>query len=360
MSSFKYPDITRAEIVGYLALFGFDIPIGEHDLLNPPLELVENLYTFLLGYLDLLQEDDGQAAFGALQVFDNPELHASAIPMMNFYEKVRGLLGAIECPERFTLRDLINPDPDRTKLFLGSILNFCVHRKVKMDELTSLADELNAFFEQKEALEEKISQLSAKIAECNESREKETPFVQEEDAKVRGLKQAISGLNNHQLTLKSETKKMKEKAHELDEQISSADFALLESVRENGELRSKIVQSPDKLQRALEEKRSQQAEANNAERAAMKSLQDKNAILEMYAKAQKKMSKSLEQMLAIQEQVNSVKSSEKEIKALKTKQSEDKLLDKSLDAKLVEMQGKGSSTHPLFDSLFLCFYCTHL
>lgn len=182
--------------------------------------------------------------------------------------------------------------------------------------------------------------MSAKIAECNESREKETPFVQEEDAKVRGLKQAISGLNNHQLTLKSETKKMKEKAHELDEQISSADFALLESVRENGELRSKIVQSPDKLQRALEEKRSQQAEANNAERAAMKSLQDKNAILEMYAKAQKKMSKSLEQMLAIQEQVNSVKSSEKEIKALKTKQSEDKLLDKSLDAKLVEMQGK--------------------
>ncbi|VFQ81780.1 unnamed protein product [Cuscuta campestris] len=252
MSSFKYPDITRAEIVGYLALFGFDIPIGEHDLLNPARELVENLYTFLLGYLDLLQEDDGQAAFGALQVFDNPELHASAIPMMNFYQKVRGLLGAIECPERFTLRDLINPDPDRTKLFLGSILNFCMHRKVKMDELTSLADELNAFFEQKEALEEKISQLSAKIAECNESREKETPFVQEEDAKVRGLKQAISGLNNHQLTLKSETKKMKEKAHELDEQISSADFALLESARENAELRSKIVQSPDKLQRALE------------------------------------------------------------------------------------------------------------
>lgn len=339
-SSYKYPDITRSEIIGYLSHFGFDSHISEHDLLHPTRELVENLYTFLLSYMDLLQEEDGQAAFSALQVFDNPELHASAIPIMNFLHKMRALLVAIGCPEGFTLWDLIRPEPDRTKLFLGSLLNFCVHRKFKMDELTSLADELNVFVEQKEALEEKISQLSTEIAECEELRQKETPFVQEEAAKVRELKQTISGLNNHQLTLKSETRKMKEKAHELDTKISSADFALVESARENADLRSRIVQSPDKLQRALEEKKSRQAEAKNAERAAMQSLQDKNAILEMYTKAQKKMSKSLEQMQAIQEQVNSVKSVEKEIKALKAKLSEDEVLDKSLDAKLVEEQGK--------------------
>nr|GME16156.1 kinetochore protein Nuf2-like isoform X1 [Ipomoea batatas] len=52
------------------------------------------------------------------------------------------------------------------------------------------------------------------------------------------------------------------------------------------------------------------------------------------------MSKHLDQMQAIQEQVNSVKSIEKEVKVLKAKLSDEEVLDKSLEAKLVERQGK--------------------
>ncbi|CAH9082128.1 unnamed protein product [Cuscuta europaea] len=339
-SSFKYPDITRSEIIGYLAHFGFASNVTEQDLLNPTRELVENIYTHLLNYLDLIQEDDEQADFAALEVFHNPDLHVSTVPVMNLLHKMRGLLAAIDCPGQFTLWDLIKPDPDRTKLFLGSLLNFCTHRTIKMDELTSLAGELDVFVEQKQALEEKLSQLNAEITQCNELRAREALLVQEEEAKVKELKQTIAGLNNHQVSLKSETRKMKERAQELDELTSNVEFELVQSAQENAHLRYKIVQSPDKLQRALEEKKSHQVEAKNTERAAMQAFQDKNATLELYTKALKKMSKSLEQMKAIQEQANSVKSVEKEIKALKCKLGEDEMLDKSLDAKLVEKQGK--------------------
>lgn len=55
-------------------------------------------------------------------------------------------------------------------------------------------------------------------------------------------------------------------------------------------------------------------------------------------------------------QVNSVKSIEKEVKVLKAKLSDEEVLDKSLEAKLVERQGKGSFTCLLFElSLFLAF-----
>ncbi|GFY88528.1 hypothetical protein Acr_06g0004680 [Actinidia rufa] len=123
-------------------------------------------------------------------------------------------------------------------------------------------------------------------------------------------------------------------------EISSAQFALVQSVQENASLRSKIVQSPDKLQRALEEKKLIRIEAKNAERAAMQSIQEKTAVHEVYTKACKKLSKNLAQMQAIQEQVNSAKSIEKDVKVLKVKESDEGMLDKSLEAKLVERQGK--------------------
>ncbi|GMP84741.1 hypothetical protein CsSME_00038153 [Camellia sinensis var. sinensis] len=54
----------------------------------------------------------------------------------------------------------------------------------------------------------------------------------------------------------------------------------------------------------------------------------------------KKLSKNLAQMQTIQEQVNSAKTIEKDVKVLKVKQSDEEMIDKSLEAKLVERQGK--------------------
>lgn len=126
----------------------------------------------------------------------------------------------------------------------------------------------------------------------------------------------------------------------MDKEISKAEFELVQNVQENANLRSKIVQSPDKLQRALEEKKSVREQAKNAERSAMQSFQEKTATLEVYMKTHKKMSKHYAQMQAINEQVNSVKSIEKDCRVLKAKLSDDGVLDKSYEAKLVERQGK--------------------
>ncbi|XP_022861143.1 uncharacterized protein LOC111381578 [Olea europaea var. sylvestris] len=83
-----------------------------------------------------------------------------------------------------------------------------------------------------------------------------------------------------------------------------------------------------------------QIEAKNAERAAVQSFQDKTATLESYTKASKKISKHFAQMQALQEQVNSAKSVEKDVKVLKSKLSDEGVLDKSLEAKIVELQAK--------------------
>lgn len=57
----------------------------------------------------------------------------------------------------------------------------------------------------------------------------------------------------------------------------------------------------------------------SSERSAMQSFQEKTATLEVYTKACKKMTKQLAQMHAIQEQVSSTKTIDKDVKVLKSK-----------------------------------------
>lgn len=81
-------------------------------------------------------------------------------------------------------------------------------------------------------------------------------------------------------------------------------------------------------------------ETKDAERAAIQLYRDKTTTVEAYSKACKKLYKHLAQMQAIQEQVNYGKTVEKDVKVLKSKLSDDGVLNKSLEAKLVELRAK--------------------
>lgn len=347
MSKFAYPLLSRSEMVAILEESQI-ASISEQDLINPHPDFISELYTRLLSHIDALhEEDDGQLEFSALEQLENPDFHVESARTVRLYNRIKEVLESTEFPKRITLKDLIRPDNERTEFFLSAIINFGLHRRAKLDFLRPIVDEFNLLEEQQREWEAKISQLNEEIEGHNEARERELPLVQELDAKVKELRQTIGGLNNHQMSLRASFRKLKEKTGEMDEKISNAEFALVQSVQENANLRSKIVQSPDKLQRALEEKKSVREAAKNAEKIALQSYQDKNAIVELYTKVSKKLLKHFAQMQAIQEQVNSSKSIEKDFKALKAKLSDEGMLEKSLEAKLVERQGKAEQLDEL-------------
>ncbi|XVF30594.1 hypothetical protein REPUB_Repub16aG0071600 [Reevesia pubescens] len=340
MSKFQYPVLSRGDIISILAESQI-AAVTDNDFKNVKPDFISDLYTRLLIYLDALHEEDqGQVEFSALEQFENPDLLIGSIQVMNLYSRLREVVASLNCPMQFNLRDLVKPDPARTEFFISSILNFCLYKDTKMNLLRPIAEDLGLLDEQRKEWEAKISQLNAEIAGYSEARERELPLVQEVDSKVKELRDTIAGLNANQMSLRTSFRNLKDKTGQMDEKISKAEFDLVQSVQENANLRSKIVQSPDKLQRALEEKKVARDEAKNAERLAMQSFQEKTAILEVYSKALKKMSKHFALMQAIYEQVNSAKSVEKECKGLKAKLSDDAVLDKSLEAKLIERQGK--------------------
>ncbi|KAL5704314.1 hypothetical protein ACHQM5_022759 [Ranunculus cassubicifolius] len=345
-SSFSFPILNRKEIVAILSETGI-IAIREQDLINPNPDNIISIYNAILIYLDPLQDDNEQANFHALGRLDNPDLHLDSVRVLNLLSKIKELVKAVGCNGNFTMKDLLKPDTDRTGIFLSAILNFCLHRESKLNLIQPAVDQANLHDEKQRQLEARIQQLNEEMSEIEAAREMEQPFVQEIDAQVKELRQTIHNLNNHQSTLKSEFLKLREKSNELIEKITNADFTLTQSEQENRKLQSMIVQSPEKLQGALEEKKIAWDEIKRSERTALQSLQEKNATLEVYSKACEKMAKQLAQMQAIQEQVNSSKTIEKDVKVLKSKLTEEIVLDKSLEAKIVERQGQAEQMKEL-------------
>ncbi|KAL1312836.1 hypothetical protein HN51_039418 [Arachis hypogaea] len=341
-SKYEYPTLSRPEIITTLAQLQIANMI-EQDFIHPNPDLIFELYTRLLIHLDFLEEENEQLDFEAVSNFDDPELHMESIRATKLYYKIKEVLAILECPRRivFTFADLLMPDTQRTEFFIGSIVNFVLYREGKLVEISKIGDEVSALEEQRINLEEnEIPQVKSEISNLNEAREKEMAVVQEVDAKVAELRNTIMTLNKNQMSLRTTLKKSKDQAEEMDAKISNAEFTLSQNAQENENLRSKIAQSPDKIQRALEEKKLAREEAMKAERLAMQTFHEKTSLLEVYSKVGKKMSKHYKQMLAIKEQVNSAKSVEKELKALKAKLSDEQVLEKSLESKLAEKQSK--------------------
>ncbi|KAG2288463.1 hypothetical protein Bca52824_048067 [Brassica carinata] len=327
MSAYEYPNFSRSDIITVLTEANI-ASLKDADLRNPTFDSVSDLYTRILIYLDVLSEEDkGQVDFEALEQLENPDHHTTSAPVMNLYVKLKDTLEMVECPLNINFKDLLRPDSSRTEFFIGALLNFGLHkyapfessfvlnllslilciffvpiRDSKMELIRPLTEELTLLDEQRRQWDAKIAQLNAEIAEFDEACERDLPFVQELEASIEELNQKISELNNQQLSLRATFNKMKEESTLMDNKISKAEFDLVQSVQENANLRSQIVQSPDKLQ------------------------------------AFKKMSKSSAQLQLINEQVTNVKAIEKDLKAQKAKLSEDGAAYKSLEAKVVERE----------------------
>jgi len=184
-----------------------------------------------------------------------------------------------------------------------------------------------------------------KVKENHASKEQmDEPAVQQLQAEVNALKQKIQEYNTKQLALRGRAKSIDEKKEGILAKISQADFELMKRSQENSKLLSKIVQSPEKFQKNLEEKKGVRDELKTLEKMAMHKVQDKTNALEMYTKVCEKLSKHLSKIDALHETSTSAKASEKEVKALKAKISDQSLEMKTLHIKADEWRSKVHET----------------
>lgn len=137
--------------------------------------------------------------------------------------------------------------------------------------------------------------------------------------------------------MKSKIQHLQDEKKIVDDKISQANYELMKKSQENSKLLSMIVQSPDKVQRTLEEKKADRDEALSAENSSMLAVKEKALKLELYSKGCEKMAKHMRNIQDVLEQsINVPKLLDKDIKTLKAKLIDDELLHTSLEAEIVE------------------------
>lgn len=76
----------------------------------------------------MCREDHEQVDFAALEQLENPDLHLDSVRTVKLYNRIKEVVASLACPRRFTLKDLIKPDVERTEYFISALLNFCLHK----------------------------------------------------------------------------------------------------------------------------------------------------------------------------------------------------------------------------------------
>uniref|UniRef100_A0A0D9Z9U4 Kinetochore protein Nuf2 N-terminal domain-containing protein n=1 Tax=Oryza glumipatula TaxID=40148 RepID=A0A0D9Z9U4_9ORYZ len=344
-SNFSFPPLAPEQIAEALHTYGLapTANLRAEDIANPQPDLLPAVISnFLATVVDPTGADDldGQLGFDALASLDNPEHYREGIRVLRLHKRANAFLESIQFPG-FTLRDLLRPDPRRLVQVLSALINFLYYRDEKLALLQPIIHEFPNLDERCMELNAKIAEHQKAIADQELAAQMEVPMVQQLEAEVNSLKQKLLEYNKKQLALRANATAINDKKEETHRKvIAKSDFELVKLAQENSKLLSKIVQSPEKLQRALEEKKTARAELKNAEKIAMQSVQEKTATLEIYSKGYEKLSKHSSKIQALQEQFTATKALEKEVKARKAKISDESVEIMALDTKTIEWDGK--------------------
>jgi len=265
-----------------------------------------------------------------------------ALDVRRIYRRARDVLESISF-RGLTLRDFIRPEPRRVVLILSAIINYLNFRYEKIALLNPIVEEFSGVEELPDA-RARIAELQ-KVKEDHAYKEQmDEPAVQRLQAEVNALKQNIQEYNTKQKALRSRAKSIDEKKEGILAKMSQTDFQLMKHSQENSKLLAKIVQSPEKFQKNLDEKKGVRDELKTLEKMAMHKVQDKNNTLEMYTKVCEKLSRHLSKIDALHETSTAAKASEKEVKALKAKISDQSLEMQTLRIKADEWQSKVHET----------------
>ncbi|KAF7088710.1 hypothetical protein CFC21_091786 [Triticum aestivum] len=342
-SGFGFPILSPAEIAEQLFQYGI-APVANlrpENIASPQPDLLPGvLARFFNSFVDAPGDgEDGLLGFSDLEVLDNPEHHMEAIRVLRLYNKSQAFLDSIQFKD-FTLADFTRPTPRRVVEVLSALINFLFYREEKVTLLQPIVSETPDYHERTLELKARMAQLQKEIADHELAEQMEEPMAQQLEADVNALQQKVQVYNKQQLALRAKAAVINDKKEEIHRKITQADFELTKHAQENSRLMSKLVKSPEKVQRALEEKKSARAKLKESEKIAMQNDQEKSAALEIRNKAHEKLTKQHSKIQDVHEQLVAAKTVEKEVKARKAKLNDESVSVMSFDAQIVDWQGK--------------------
>jgi kinetochore protein Nuf2 len=190
--------------------------------------------------------------FECCKVLEYPQLHEASIPELSFFRAISKLIGVCGI-NTFTTKDIFAPDPKRFRRQLSAVINFAKFREEHVIRCQELQVHTDAAVERRERCREENEMLKAELKRYKEELSVEEPVIAQLEQDCTILEEEVSELNKQQALLRHTTAELKSKNSEARDTIASAQFEILGRKQQIEKMRAKIVQSPEKLKKEIED-----------------------------------------------------------------------------------------------------------
>ncbi|TPX67273.1 hypothetical protein SpCBS45565_g03982 [Spizellomyces sp. 'palustris'] len=249
--SFSFPVLKPSELLRCMTDLG--MPFSEEDLTKPTMQRILTVYEHFTEILmGVTREQYGQPSFSAMQILEHPDLHQDSIGLIAYYRQLRKLMVEVGVDD-FSMRDILRPEPPRVRRCLSAIINFAKFREERMGVFETCNQKAEEALARKEMLEQKNRELSEQVNTLRLQRAEQEPAAQ----KLRDVNSTLTAdlreLKKQQTALTSEAEALKKEKTDLAEKLAKTQMTIMNLKQDCIRLKSRIVQSPEKLKASISE-----------------------------------------------------------------------------------------------------------
>lgn len=202
--------------------------------------------------MEIKAEDFRQPRFDVISFLQYPQLHEESFSNLVLINALTRLMTACGIRD-FTMQDVMQPEVKRTLHILSGLVNFAKFRENQVAKYQALVAETDQLNEAKQHAEDENARLQQQIDKIKAERQREQPQVDAIQGEVTQLTAEITEMNKTQATLKANIRKMKDETTSLVDEIASIALQAQTVEQDNMRLKSKIVQSPERMKRDMAE-----------------------------------------------------------------------------------------------------------
>ncbi|KAI0253928.1 Nuf2 family-domain-containing protein [Lactifluus subvellereus] len=246
-----YPNMGSADIID--SLDGWGLSVTHHQLVKPSPEFVLSVYGACLQQVVGLGEDSLQAPVeSALSSLDEPnvDIYAPAISTNLLVYHIIRLADAAKVPD-FSGKDIFAPTSERTRLILSAFINFVKFSEQCMSLVTKLRGKAADLVQERESTAHERARLEAQLAQLKAKRAQDEPRLDDIRQENASITSQLIAYKETQTRLLKDIESLKAEKAALVQRKESiyADAAL--ATDGVARVRSRIVQSPERIRRTI-------------------------------------------------------------------------------------------------------------
>ncbi|RKP04575.1 Nuf2 family-domain-containing protein [Thamnocephalis sphaerospora] len=252
--SFIFPTLKNQEIVECME--DMQIPFTSEDLQRPTQSRMQTVYEQFCDVLMGVTREEIEAVDGSALDLEYADIYQDSLVLMSFYRQLLRIMLVVGV-EDFSFRDLVKPEPGRVRRIMSAIINFVKFREERMVVLEqytaksarTIARRPEEYADQLVMLQQQNQDLAQRLQNLRIQRQQEEPVVQKIKEANAEIHAELRDLKKRQSALTADIEQLKKEKSELSDKLAIT------------QVQARIVHSPEKLRKVIEELNDQLADA---------------------------------------------------------------------------------------------------